>query len=176
LASSIASRPGPGEYAVAPGAYVSLVPEDDVLVAMEAGLDGTLRTFRDLSQPAALVRHAPYTWSLKQVLGHIIDCERVFGFRALAVARRDTAELPGFDENAYMKNVDFDAIPVADLVDEYEHLRRSHLAFFRHLPPDAWTRTGIANGSPISVRALAYVIVGHERHHMRIVASRLASA
>ncbi|QEH37985.1 DinB superfamily protein [Aquisphaera giovannonii] len=171
-----ASRPGPDDYAAAPGAYVSLVPEGDILASMEGGLASTLATYRGLADAAALAVHAPYTWSLKQVLGHVIDCERVFGFRALAIARRDPSGLPGFDENAYMRSVDFDAIPLAGLVDEYEHLRRSHLAFFRHLPSEAWTRAGVANDERITVLALAYVIVGHERHHMRIVSSRLARA
>ncbi|WP_165226397.1 DinB family protein [Aquisphaera insulae] len=168
-----ASRPGPNEYSAPPGAYIDLVSEDDVLAAMEAGLEGTTTTFRRLSEAESLVRHEPYTWSLKQVLGHIVDCERVFGFRAHAIARHDPAELPGFDENLYMSHSEFDPIPLAALVDEYENVRKSHLAFFRHLPAGAWTRIGVANGSPISVRALAFVIVGHERHHMRIVASRL---
>src|SRR5205807_115721 len=99
----------------------------------------------------------------KEVLGHLIDSERIFGERALRFARGDAAELPGFEENDYVRQARFDDVPLAELVAEFEHLRRSHLWFFRHLHADAWGRSGIANRHRVTVRALAYIVVGHER-------------
>jgi hypothetical protein len=117
--------------------------------------------------------HRPYTWSIKQVLGHINDCERIFGGRALRFARGDASPVPGFDENAYADQARSDQRAWSSLVDEFEAVRRSHLALLESLDEEAWRRKGIANGKEISVRALAYVIVGHQRHHLNIVRSRL---
>jgi hypothetical protein len=176
VASLNPSRPEPTEYVPALGNYVDLVPETDILAALEGELEETLSCLRAVSEEVALIRHAPYTWTIKQVLGHIIDSERVFADRALRFARRDAAELPGFDENDYALHALSDDFPLAELVEEFEHLRRSHVGFFRHLHADDWDCSGIANKNRVTVRALAYAIVGHERHHMRIVRKRLAGA
>src|SRR5262249_19172043 len=148
--------------------YVGLVPEDEILPALTGELEATLDLLRAVPEEESLVRHPPYTWSIREVVGHITDSERVFGARALRFARDDATPLPGFDENAYAVAAGSDRIPLADLVAEFEAVRRSHLAFFRHLPAAAWSRRGVANSSEVSVRALAYILLGHERHHIGI--------
>ena len=123
----------------------------------------------------ASVCHLPYTWTIKQVVGHLTDCERVFGYRALRFARGDRTPLPGFDENNYARFAESDQRSLHDLAAEFEAVRKSHLYLFHNLPPDAWKQRGSANGNDVSVRALAYVIVGHERHHTAILRQRLAN-
>jgi hypothetical protein len=170
------ARPEPGEYAANFGKYVALVPEDDIVPAMEKELEQTLTLLRGVPEKEALVHHAPYTWSIKEVVGHVADTERIFGYRALRIARGDTTPLPGFDENVYARAAAFDRCPLRELIAEFEVVRRSHLWLFRHLPDEAWTRKGVANDNSISVRAIAYNILGHERHHAAIVRKRLAGA
>ncbi|MDB5352835.1 MAG: DinB family protein [Planctomycetota bacterium] len=167
-------RPDPAEHASYYGKYVALVPEGDILAAMRSELEQTLALLRDVPDDEALRRHAPYTWSLKEVVGHMIDGERIFGYRALRFARGDATPLPGFDENAYAQVGQFDRLPLGDLLAEFASVRRSNLSLFGNLAEDAWTRTGTANGSAASVRALAYILVGHERHHTSIMRRRLA--
>jgi len=167
------SKPDPTEYAPNLGAYIDLVPEGDVLTILERQIEDTIALLRDLPEKEAETRHAPYTWSIKQVVGHLTDCERIFGVRALRFARNDPTALPGFDENPYVEAAHFDTRALSCLVQELEFLRRSHLLFFGGLHDAAWLRCGIANGHPVTVRALAYTMAGHERHHVNIVRKRL---
>ena len=170
------SRPGPTEYAPYYEKYLALVPEDDILVALEGELGATLALLRSVPTAEADVRHPPYTWTIKEVVGHLTDCERVFGYRALRIARGDPTPLAGFDENAYARAADADRHPLAELAEEFEVVRRSHIWLFRHLAEECWTRTGVANETGVSVRALAYILVGHERHHTAIVRRRLSDS
>jgi DinB superfamily len=170
------SRPEPSEYHAESKAYIGLVSENDVRSALESQLDDVVGLLSGTSEQESLVRHAPYTWSIRQVLGHMTDCERVFGYRALRIARNDATPLLGFDENAYMRFVDFDRWPLADLLIDFEHLRRSHLGLFWRLDSEAWLRRGFANGHSITTRAMAYVMAGHARHHLNILRKRLAVA
>jgi hypothetical protein len=169
------ARPDSSEYAPDYAKYIAQVPEDDILSAMRSGTTGPLAFLAGVTEKEASVCHPPYTWTIKQVVGHLTDCERVFGYRALRFARGDSAPLPGFDENAYAQAAGHDSVPLRSLVSEFENLRRSHVAFFEHLPADAWLRRGTANNAVMSVRALAYAVVGHERHHAAILRKRLAS-
>ena len=174
MANPTLSRPGPNEYAPAFESYIKLVPECDILERLDQQIEGTLDLLRDVSESEAETRHAPYTWSTKQVIGHLIDSERIFGTRALRFSRQDPTELPGFDENHYVRRARFDARPLADLAREFELVRRSHILFFRGLDDEAWLRTGVANGNAVTVRALAYIIAGHELHHVTILHQRLS--
>ena len=169
-------RPAATEYAPYYAKYLALVPEDDILAALEAQLGETLAVLRRAPESQGGVRHPPYTWTVKEVVGHLIDCERVMGYRALRFARGDTTPLPGFDEESYAPAGQFDRLPLAALVAEFEAVRRSHLYLFRHLPADAWDRGGKANDNAVTVRALAYIIAGHGRHHTGILQKRLAGA
>jgi hypothetical protein len=169
------TRPEATEYAPYYGKYTQLVPEDDLLATMRSEIVRTVAFLRQVPEAEAGRLHAPYTWTIRQVVGHLIDCERVFGYRAMRFARGDTTPLPGFDENPYAVTGEFDRLRLADLTDEYEAVRRSHVLLFDHLPEAAWLRRGVANNSEITVRALAWILIGHERHHMAIVRQRLAA-
>jgi hypothetical protein len=168
------ARPDSSEYAPHYGEYVALVPEEDVLGALKSELAATLALLRDVPDAEACVRHAPYTWSTKEVVGHITDAERIFGYRALRIARGDSTPLPSFEENSYSKEGQFDRLPLGDLLSEFESLRRSHVALFQNLPHSAWARRGIASNNEVSVHALAFIIVGHQRHHTAILRKRLS--
>jgi hypothetical protein len=154
---------------------MKLAPEDNVLTALAEQLEETLTLLRRVPEATGNVRHAPYTWSVKQVVGHITDAERVFGHRAFRFSRNDATPLPGFDENDYVKNAPFDNCLLQDLVSEFEFVRRANLSLFRSVHSEAWLRSGVANGNKVSVRALAYILVGHTRHHMNILRKRLGS-
>jgi hypothetical protein len=167
------TRPNPSEYAPYYEKYVSLVPEEDILDAMRSEMHRTVGFLCGISEREASVCHSPYTWTAKQVVGHLTDAERIFGYRALRFARGDATPLPGFDENTYAQIAEFDQHPLVDLVAEFEALRQSHLCLFKNLPATAWSRRGVANGNEVSVCALAYIIVGHERHHTAILRQRL---
>lgn len=173
-AGQASSRPAKSEYSPAVENYISLVPAGDLIAILSHQADELARLVGGLSDTGALVHQAPYTWSIKQVLGHLTDCERVFGYRLMRVARNDATPLPGFDENAYMENVLFDRFPVRDLLDEVVLLRRSHVLMLRHLPDEAWSQMGNVNSHAISARAIACVMAGHMQHHLNILARRLA--
>jgi hypothetical protein len=174
MASASGSRPEPGEYALFYETYISKVPPGDIQSTLAGQIENTQALLAGLPEPEAETLHAPYTWTIKDVLAHLIDSERIFGVRALWFARNDPSPLPGFDENHYVAQAHANQRPAVDLVDEFRLVRRSNLAFFRSLDESAWTRGGIANGNFVTVRALAHIIAGHEQHHIGIVRKRLA--
>ena len=166
------TRPAEGEYAPFYAGYVARVGDGELIEQMEAQVEEVSRLLRGLSEDAAMARYEPGKWSVKEVAGHLADAERVMSYRALRVARGDQTPLAGFDENAFVAGADFDARPLASLVAEWEAVRRSTLALFRNLPPETHARTGNANGKPVSVRALGFIIVGHVAHHLEILRTR----
>jgi hypothetical protein len=170
------TRPAADEYAKYYDTYVSRVPEDDLLAAFEADFEATQSMLEGISEPDSLVLHAPYTWTFREVLGHIIDGERVFVYRALWFARGDERPLWGFDQDDFDKAARYRRIPFRNLVEEFGHLRRSTILFFKSLPEEAWSRRGVASENPVSVNALAYMILGHGRHHFNIMKQRIAGA
>src|SRR5262245_54984639 len=161
--------PDSTEYSSFFGNYIPLVSEADVVAAMQDQLEQYLALLRPLSESVGNTRHPPYTWSIKEVVGHITDTERVFAYRAMRIARADATPLPGFDQDAYAGVANFDRLPLASLVDEFEAVRRASILLFTNLPADAWLRRGEASKIALSVRALAYAIVGHARHHQKIL-------
>jgi len=173
MATLRVSRPEPTEHAPYYARYIDLVPEGDIVTTLANQLAEALPFLRGITEAQGNTRHAPYTWSVKEVVGHLTDTERIFGYRALRFARNDQTPLPGFEENDYVRNANFDACSLKSLVDEFEAVRRSHIAFFGNLSDEAWGRTGLANNSAVSVRAFAYNIAGHERHHLAILRKRL---
>jgi hypothetical protein len=168
------ARPTADEYAPYHAKYLAHVPEDKVVPVLKASLVELLTLLRDVSEEEAGRIHSPYTWTIKQVIGHLTDCERVFGYRALRFARGDTTPLPGFDENVFAQSAVFRDQSLTALTAEFELVRNSHIAFFDNLARDDWDKRGIANNDPVSVRALAFIIAGHHRHHGAIVKQRLA--
>ena len=173
MPSATIARPAESEYSTEVADYIRLVPEGDIQAILEAQSDDLARLVGKLSDEQSLVQHPPYTWSIKQVVGHMTDCERVFGYRALRLARNDATPLPGFDENSYMQFANFDACPFAKLVAEFELLRRSHRLMFQHLEPDAWLRSGVVNNHRTTVCAIAFVMAGHAKLHLDILQKRL---
>jgi uncharacterized damage-inducible protein DinB len=169
---STAVRPSAGEYQPYYDRYIGLVTETGALEALESQLADMLPLLRRLDESQGALRYAPGKWSVKQVLGHVLDTERVFAYRALRFARGDRTPLPGFDEKVYAESAGSDRRDIRALVEELEYLRRSTIAMFRGLDESAWTRRGIANDVEMSVRALAFVIAGHARHHMGILRER----
>jgi uncharacterized protein (TIGR03083 family) len=152
--------------------YISKVTESDPVAVLAAQIDVTAALLRGLSDADALKRYAPGKWSVKEVVGHLADTERIMAYRALRIARGDETPLPGFDENAYVPPAKFDVRPLADLVADFRAVRVATLGLLRSFDADAWRRRGTASGKPISVRALGYVIPGHERHHVEILKTR----
>jgi hypothetical protein len=168
------NRPTAGEYAPYYEKYIALVPEGDIVTIMDAQLGAVLKLLRPVAEPQASVPHPPYTWTVKEVVGHWTDTERIFGYRALRIARNDRTPLPGFEEKDYAREGAFNRLPLANLLSEFESLRHSHVSMFRSLPEPAWARGGEANGNLVTVRALSYMIVGHVQHHLAILRQRLA--
>ena len=165
-------RPEPTDYAPFYAGYIDLVPEDDVLSAIETQSSETQKVLASLDEEKAAHRYAEGKWSVKEIFGHLTDAERVFGYRALCIARGDETSLPGFDEQAYVATANFDAWKLGELAEMYALVRRANIVMFRNLPPDAWQRRGVANNTPVTVNALAHMIVGHERHHLKVLRER----
>ena len=171
-ALSTIGRPGPGEYAEWYAPYLAALGDADPLEALVAQGDEWRALLAGLDDAGARQRYAPGKWSVKEVLGHVCDAERVFSYRALRIARSDETPLAGFDENAWVPVAGFDARPLAELAAEREAVRAATLALFRGLDRDAWTRAGSANGQRVTVRALLFICAGHERHHQRVLRER----
>ena len=165
-------RPRPDEYDRAFERYVSRVPETDVLAALERQPAEVAAAFAAVSPERETFRYAPGKWTIREVVGHVLDAERVFGYRALAISRGDRASLPGFDEDDYAKTAGHGGRTLASLLDEMAGVRAGHVCLLRHLDDDAWGRVGTANSLPITPRAIAYILVGHVRHHMAVLAEK----
>ena len=166
-------RPLPGEYAPYAQADVDLVDGADAVAALAVVAELTLKLLAPLHDSrVAGVRYAPGKWTLKDVIGHLVDDERIMSYRALCLARGETLALAGFDEKVYAAHAGAESRPLADLLAEYRLVREASLALFRSLTPEAWVRPGVANGHPVTPRGLAFHIAGHERHHLRIVEAK----
>jgi uncharacterized protein (TIGR03083 family) len=152
--------------------YISKVTESDPVGVLTSQIDVTAGLLRGVSEADALKRYAPGKWSVKEVVGHLTDTERIMAYRALRIARGDETPLPGFDEKAYVPPAKFDARPLADLVADFRTVRNATLGLFKSFDADAWRRRGTASGKAISVRALGYMMPGHERHHVEILKAR----
>jgi hypothetical protein len=165
-------RPQVGEHNPYYQKYIDLVPDGDIRMLLRAQIGDTLALLRPVSEQMGAHRYAEGKWSIKQVIGHLIDAERVFVYRATCFARGEKAPLPGFDENVYTENGGFDDRPLKSLLAEFEACRASTAAFFQNLSADAWKQSGSANNNAIVVRSLAYIIAGHELHHRALLAER----
>src|ERR1700748_2968933 len=165
-------RPEPGEYAPFYETYVSKVQGADVLSQLESQRLQTAQLFAAGSERDGNFRYAPDKWTIKEVVGHLSDSERIFSYRALRIARGDQTPLPGFEQDDYVKNGNFAEQSVADLVAEFGSVRAAPLALFRSLNGAAGSRRGTASEKPVTVRALAFIIAGHELHHREILKER----
>lgn len=165
-------RPDASEYAAFYAGYVAKVPDGDLLRTLEQQDEDTMALLSAVPETRGSFAYAPGKWTLKDVIGHIADAERVFAYRALRIARGDQTPLPGFDEGAWVSNAGCAERTLADLLGELRAVRAGTLALLRHLPAEATTRRGVANNIEVSVRALAWIIAGHERHHLAIIRER----
>ena len=169
---TLIGQPETTEYAPYYERYVALVRAGDIL----STLDEQKRVFRQalsgLPVERAGFRYAPDKWTIREVVGHCTDAERVFSYRALCFARGENAPLPAFDENQYTRQSGHDSVPLPNLLEEFESVREATLFQLRHLPNGAWGRTGVASGKPVSVRALAHIMAGHVAHHLAILRER----
>lgn len=165
-------RPAESEFAAFYKGYVSLVPEGDVLSVLEAQARGVPDLAATVPAERETFRYAPGKWSIRELVSHLVDAERVFGYRAFCIGRGDQVSLPGFDENTYVAESGADIQPLARLAKEFALVREGNLAALRRLDASAWKRVGTANGSPVSVRALSFIMAGHVLHHLGVLRER----
>ena len=169
-------RPARDEYAPYYHTYVGAVPDGDLLEMLDESLEETLGLLGGIGEGGGGHRYAEGKWSVREVVGHIVDTERVMAYRALRIARGDRTPLPGFDQDPYVAAAGFDRRTLADLSDELAAVRAASVHLFRHLDDEALARRGTASGSEVTVRALAWIIAGHEMHHRRILRERYLTA
>ena len=159
------TRPGRSEYADFYANYIASVPEGNVLDFLAKQPGEFRRLLVGISDEAAKAEPTPGKWSVKQVIGHVCDAERVMSYRALRFSRGDQTDLPGFEQDDYVREANSNARSLDDLLDEFESVRNATLALFRSLPAGVESRRGMANNNPVTVRALAYIAAGHANHH-----------
>jgi hypothetical protein len=172
MESLVISKPEATEHTPYFSRYIDLVKSNDILKTLAIQIDGSLALLRSIPSSKSHYRYAPDKWSINEVIGHILDTERVFAYRAMTIARNDKASLPGFEQDDWIRGSSFDSFPLAELISEFECIRRANIYLFQHLTADAWMRRGKANNAEISVRALAYIIAGHEFHHIQILKTK----
>jgi uncharacterized damage-inducible protein DinB len=168
----VISRPESDEFAPYFGRYITEAGSTDPLTTMGKQLETTTTLFAAVGESRAGHRYAPGKWSIREMLGHLADSERIFSYRALRLARADATPLPGFDENDFVAAAEFDSRPLASLLEEWRSVRRASLTLFENLSDDALRRRGTVSDGPMSVRALAWIIAGHELHHLAVLRER----
>jgi hypothetical protein len=165
-------RPSSTEYNDYYSSYVESVPDGDIVHILNEQINETHNLLQDISNTQGQFRYAPGKWSLKEVVGHITDTERIMGYRLLSIARGDSTPLPGYDENVYVENAVFDNQSMDKLLKNLNAVRQSTIHLLQSLETDTWARQGTANYSQVTVRALAYIIAGHELHHRKFIKER----
>ena len=166
------NRPNADEYAPYYGEYIALVADGDIVSTLHGQLSDTLAIVQELPEEMGLHTYAPGKWTIKEMIGHVIDTERIMAYRALCIARGDHTPLPGFEQDDYVAHAAFNERTLADLMAEWELVRISTVALLRTLNDDHWRQRGTANDNPVSPLALAYIIAGHELHHRDMLRTR----
>jgi len=169
------SRPAPGEAAPYYWRYIDRIGPGDVVGVLAGQAEQTLALLRGISEERSRHRYAPDKWSLRELLGHVTDVERVFAHRALWFARGFESGLPSFEQDTAARTARADEVTWASHVEEFRVVRLASVALFRSLPAEAWSRAGVASGSRVTVRALAYITAGHEAHHVAVLKERYSS-
>lgn len=165
-------RPTQAEYAPYFAGYVSLVPEAGVVEVLEHQLAEVPASVAAVPAARETFAYAAGKWSIREIIGHLADAERVFGYRAFCIERGDQTPLPAFDENEYAARSDAGRRPLAELLAEFTLVRQANLVFLRRVDDAGWRRVGTASGKSVSVRALAYIMAGHVRHHLGVLDAR----
>lgn len=155
--------------------YIELAGDAEAVQSLESQLADLQDVFGGLAEEVAMTVHSPYSWNLKQVLGHLIDVEKIFGCRVLRIAAGENQSLPGFDQDVFVENTSYDHVSIDELLAEFEATRRSNLFMIRRWTPEMLQRSGICDGKSISVKAIICLLVGHVNHHLNIVKKRLSS-
>ncbi|PGD17487.1 DinB family protein [Bacillus toyonensis] len=169
-------RPGTNEYNPYYSTYIKLVPDGDIIHILEQQMKETNLLLKDISDSEGHFRYAPNKWSIKEVIGHIADTERIMAYRLLSIARGETAKLPGYNDDMYVLRAAFDKQSMQDLLTNLTVVRQSTVHLLKSLDKDAWLQRGIANNSEVTVRALVNIIAGHELHHRQIIKVRYFGA
>jgi uncharacterized damage-inducible protein DinB len=170
------NKPESNEYAGYYEKYIALVPQADIVGLLESQRLQMAQLLTACSERDGNFHYAPDKWSVKEVIGHLADCERIFTYRALCIARGDATPLPGFEQDDYVRTAGSGRRQLRDLAEEFSGIRNSTISLYRSLDDEAWTRRGSANKNEVSVRALAYITAGHELHHRRILEERYFAA
>ncbi|MBA4405969.1 hypothetical protein C0389_01715 [bacterium] len=165
-------HPQKDEYAAYYHTYVDKVPNGDIIKTLKKQSNQIYKLFKNVSKKESLFRYSPGKWSVREIMGHMIDTERVFVYRALRFARNDQNDLPGFDENEYVRQSNYNDIKLRELVEEFCALRRSNTMMFKNFSDEISLRKGRANGNQFTVRALAFIMAGHVNHHLTIIKER----
>jgi DinB superfamily len=165
-------RPGPGDHASFFQAYIDRVPDGDLLAHLERQGRATCKLLAGIGEAKGAHAYAAGKWTVKQVLQHIVDGERLFCYRALCIARGETGPLPGFDEDLYARNDGTAGLLLSDIVAEHAAVRVATILLFRGFDGIAWTRRGVANGNALAVRSLPWILAGHELHHLAVLRER----
>ncbi|TWE04956.1 DinB family protein [Neobacillus bataviensis] len=152
--------------------YVNLVPDGNLLEILKENLEKTASLAEGLSEEAGQSRYAPGKWSIKEVLGHMTDTERIMSYRLLRVGRGDRTPLAGFNENDYIAASNFDRLSIKQIIEDFTAVRKATITLINNMPEEAWERIGVANNSDTTTRALAYIITGHALHHLKIINER----
>ena len=169
MSNIYSTRPDASEHIPYYSKYISLVPNGNIVTILEEQRQSTPELLRLITEAQSLNRYAPDKWSIKEVIGHLSDNERIFTYRALRLARNDRTALPGYESDDYIEYGEFDKRTWQELITEFQTVRAATVSLYQSLDEVAWTRTGVANNDPISVRAIAYVIAGHELHHLKLI-------
>ena len=167
-----AIKPAADEFAEYYGKYIDLVPKGNVVDNLRKQMSQTRDLLAGLTEEQGNHRYEEGKWSIKEVIGHIIDCERVFAYRALRFARNDQTPLPGFDQDGFAVNGRFNERKLTDIAAEYSHVRQASIDLLDYMDESAWERRGLANEAEISVRAIAWIMSGHELHHISAITSK----
>src|SRR5208283_2985363 len=166
------ARPDRSEYADFYANYIAKVPDGDVVAFLSAQPAAYRKLLGSLAGQAASARPQPGKWNVKEIIGHLCDAERIQSYRALRFARGDQQELHGFEQDNYVREAHSDTRKLSELLDEFEGIRKSTVSLLGSLPPGAAQRSGVANGAPVTVRAMAYIIAGHTQHHYDLLKAR----
>jgi uncharacterized damage-inducible protein DinB len=166
---STAARPAPSEHIPYYSRYIDLVNGDDVIASLKSQLRETIAFLNCISNEESISRYEPGKWSVREVLGHVIDTERIFAYRALRIGRGDATPLAGYEQDDYIKGASFDKVRWSALIEEFELVRRANILMFSGFTDEAWLRAGTANNAPVTARAIAWIIAGHELHHRQVI-------
>jgi len=168
----IINKPNPNEYAHYFQNYIDVAPVENIVKSLEDQLCESVSYYDSLNESEFDFRYAPGKWSIKEVIVHILDTERIFNYRALRFARKDNTPLPGFEQDDYIKNTDWINYSIKSIIEEYELVRKHTIVLFNNMTEEMLNQTGISNDMNLSVRAIPFIITGHERHHLNVIKSK----